>query len=136
MPKSIPKIQKYMTVTPYAIHAEASLHEASEAMKKHHIRHLPVMKGANAFGLISESDIKSILSFAGANPNTMKVGDVCTDEPYLTKPDAGLNEVAIQLVERRIGSALVIDNGKLVGIFTVTDACRALAEVCEMRFHN
>jgi hypothetical protein len=35
------------------------------------------------------------------------------------------------MAERRIGSAIVAKNGKLVGIFTVTDACRALAEVLE-----
>ena len=31
----------------------------------------------------------------------------------------------------RYGSVLVVDEGKLVGIFTVTDACRALAQVLE-----
>jgi CBS domain-containing protein len=35
------------------------------------------------------------------------------------------------MAENRIGSAIVTKDGKLVGIFTVTDACRALAEVLE-----
>jgi predicted transcriptional regulator len=30
-----------------------------------------------------------------------------------------------------IGSAMVTKNDKLVGIFTVTDACRALAQIIE-----
>ena len=33
------------------------------------------------------------------------------------------------MAERHIGSALVTRGGKLVGIFTTTDACRALARV-------
>jgi CBS domain-containing protein len=33
------------------------------------------------------------------------------------------------MADNRIGSAIVTKDGKLVGIFTVTDACRALAEV-------
>jgi CBS domain-containing protein len=33
------------------------------------------------------------------------------------------------MAENRIGSAIVTKHGKLVGIFTVTDACRALAEI-------
>jgi len=33
------------------------------------------------------------------------------------------------MAENHIGSAIVTKNDKLVGIFTVTDACRALAEV-------
>jgi acetoin utilization protein AcuB len=35
------------------------------------------------------------------------------------------------MAEKRIGSAIVAKDGKLVGIFTVTDACRALAQVLE-----
>lgn len=29
----------------------------------------------------------------------------------------------------------VIKDGKLVGIFTATDACKALSDICERRFH-
>jgi CBS domain-containing protein len=35
------------------------------------------------------------------------------------------------MAEHHIGSAVVTKNDKLVGIFTVTDACRALAEILE-----
>jgi CBS domain-containing protein len=31
------------------------------------------------------------------------------------------------MAEHRLGSALVVRKGKLVGVFTVTDACRVLA---------
>jgi CBS domain-containing protein len=33
------------------------------------------------------------------------------------------------MAERHLGSALVTRGGKLVGIFTTTDACRALARL-------
>jgi CBS domain-containing protein len=33
-----------------------------------------------------------------------------------------------------IGAALVVRRGKLVGIFTVTDACRLFAEWLRVRF--
>lgn len=131
--KAIPQIQKYMTTTPHAINAAASLEEAQKVMDRHGIRHLPVIRAGKTFGLISDRDIRSILAFAGANPKELVVGDVCTDEPYITKPDAPINEVASRMAEFRLGSAIVVDNGKLVGIFTVTDACRALSEICEQR---
>jgi CBS domain-containing protein len=35
------------------------------------------------------------------------------------------------MAEHHIGSAIITKNDKLVGIFTVTDACRALAEILE-----
>lgn len=125
-----------MTTVPSAINYESSVYEAMEVMEKNKIRHLPIMKEKKVFGIISDRDVKSLFAFAGANPKTIKVGDVCTDQPYTTKPDALLNEVATEMAEQKFGSALVIDNGKLVGIFTATDACQALSDICQKRFHN
>lgn len=134
--KAIPKLNKYMTTTPFAINSDATLAEAMDVMQDKHIRHLPVVKNGKVYGLISDRDLKSIFSYAGANPKALKVGDICNDEPYLTKPDALINEVAQEMATRKVGSAVVLDNGKLVGIFTATDACQALSDICESRFHN
>jgi CBS domain-containing protein len=43
--------------------------------------------------------------------------------------DVPLDRVAAAMAERHVGSALVTKAGKLVGVFTGTDACRALAQV-------
>lgn len=134
--KSVPKVQKYMTTTPQAINSESPIEEAMEVMKKNGIRHLPVVKGGKLFGLISESDIRRVLNFAAINPKTTKVAEVCEDQPYETKPDAQIDEVAAEMAEKKMGSALVVDNGNLVGIFTTTDALKALADVCNQRFHK
>ena len=136
MKKAIPKLTKYMTTTPFAINSESTLVEAMDVMNERHIRHLPVVKGNKVFGLVSDRDLKSIMAYAGANPKTLHVGDICVDEPYITHPDAPINEVAAEMVARKIGSAVVVDNGKLVGIFTATDACQALSDICEARFHS
>lgn len=133
--KAIPKLTKYMTTTPFAINAEATVEEAMGVMRDKRVRHLPVMKDGKVFGLISDRDLKSIFAFAGANPRSLRVSDVCTDEPYMTKPEAPINEVASEMAQRKVGSALVVDNGKLVGIFTATDACQALSDIVEGRFH-
>lgn len=135
MSKAMPHISKYMTTTPNAIDAEATLVEAMDFMHEHKIRHLPVTKNSKVFGILSERDLKSILAFAGVNPKTIKVGDMCSDTPYITKPEALLNEVVSEMAAQKFGSALIVDNGQLVGIFTTTDACQALSEICEQRFH-
>lgn len=136
MSKAMPKISKYMTTTPHAINSESTVHEALQVMEKERIRHLPVMKNQKVLGIISDRDIKSVFAFAGANPKTIKVGDICADYPYMTQPDALINEVATEMAAKKFGSALVLDNGKLVGIFTATDACQALSDICQQRFHN
>lgn len=50
-------------------------------------------------------------------------------DSYVVDAGASLERVATTMAERHLGSALVTRADKLVGIFTATDACRALARV-------
>jgi acetoin utilization protein AcuB len=52
---------------------------------------------------------------------------------YAVQPDTTLDVVAEALAEHKYGSAVVLDNEKVVGIFTTNDACRALAELLRSR---
>lgn len=134
--KSIPQIQKYMTTTPYAVNAESSLEEASKIMKKHGIRHLPVViVDGKKYGILSDRDVNYAMSLTGFDARHAKVKDICEDAPYITKPSSLLSEVSAELAERKVGSALIMDNGHLVGIFTTTDACRALNDLCQTRLN-
>lgn len=49
-------------------------------------------------------------------------------DPYFALPSTPLAEVADEMAKRRIGAAVVIDSGNVVGVFTAVDALRALAE--------
>ena len=57
--------------------------------------------------------------------------DVYQPDSYVVDAGASLEHVAATMAERHVGSALVTKGGKLVGIFTTTDACRALARVLQ-----
>lgn len=134
--KSIPQIQKYMTTTPYAINAESTLEEAAKVMKKHDIRHLPVVVvEGKKYGIISDRDVKYAMSLSGFDVHNAKVKDIYEEAPYITKPTALISDVSAELAERKVGSALIVDNGHLVGIFTTTDACRALNDLCHTRIN-
>jgi len=132
--KTIPQIQKYMTTTPFAINAESTLEEAAKVMKKHAIRHLPVVVvEGKKYGVLSDRDVKYAMSLSGFDPRSARVKDICEDVPYITKPTTLISDVSAELAERKVGSALIVDNGHLVGIFTTTDACRALNDLCQTR---
>ncbi|MGE0633772.1 MAG: CBS domain-containing protein [Pseudobdellovibrionaceae bacterium] len=131
--KAIPSVKKYMTTTPYAINFESTVEEAMKMMKKNQIRHLPVMNGKK-FGVISDRDLKFAMSLSGFDPKAAKVKDICEVDPYTTEPTTSISDVSAELAERRVGSALVVDNGHLVGILTTTDICRALNDMCNNRF--
>jgi CBS domain-containing protein len=48
---------------------------------------------------------------------------------YLTSADAPLDTVAAEMARLKVGSAVVVKDDIVVGVFTAVDGLRALAEV-------
>lgn len=128
--KRIPSIKSVMTPFPYSVDAAASVDEALEFMREHDIRHLPVMERGELAGLVSDRDIKLMLGpdFAYPSGSELKVRQAMVREPYIVDLNTRLDGVLANMAEHHLGSALVTRNGKLAGVFTVTDACRSFAE--------
>lgn len=133
MTKSIPAIYKFMTSSPLTVNSEQSLDYAKDIMKKNQIRHLPVLDGGKTVGLISERDIDFIMNFKGANLEQNKVSDAMTADPYTVDAQTLLDDVCKVMASDKIGSVLVQDNKKLVGIFTWIDALNAMSELMHTR---
>jgi acetoin utilization protein AcuB len=133
MTKAIPTIQKYMTTSPHSIGAEQTLAHAHEVMRAHHIRHLPVLKGGQIVGMLTQRDLALIESLKDVDPRSVPVEDAMSTEVYMVSPDAKLDEVVSEMAEKKYGSALVVQNHKVVGIFTTVDVCSALADLLHSR---
>ncbi len=122
-----------MTTTPFTVNGEQSLTEAAKLMDGHSIRHLPVVNDGKIVGIISESDLRMMLTFKGADFTQEKVKQAMTFSPIIVNIEAKLDEVCIQMAEKKIGSVLIQDNHKLVGIFTWIDALKAMDELMKTR---
>lgn len=136
MSKAEPLIQKYMTPAPHSVDAGKSVKEAEQMMSNLKIRHLPVMKDGQLFGILSDRDIKLAMAFFDAESALVKVIDICKEKPYIVDPDAKMHEVLDEMASKHYGSALVVQNHKLVGIFTTMDACSGFSKVLQQRFHE
>lgn len=134
--KAIPTVQKFMTYVPKSIGYDQTIAQASEFMRKLHLRHLPVLKDGKLVGILTDRDINLVLSFKDVDATKMKVEEAYIPDPYFTAPTTPINEVVAQMAEKKYGCALVVDNGKLVGIFTEIDAYKALAELLETRLQH
>jgi acetoin utilization protein AcuB len=118
-----------MTPFPHWIDVRAGVAEAKAMLAKHGIRHLPVTEGGKLVGVVSDRDLKRIQTpEQGAQPDEeLSVGDAFVDHAYMVDVSERLDRVLEHMWENRIGSALVLKAGKLVGIFTAADACRLFA---------
>ena len=133
--KRNPQVVAFMTPFPYSVDVDAPLTKAHALMRKHQFRHLPVTSGPTIVGILTDRDIKLVLGpdFAHPDEGELRVRDAYVERPCLVPASTPVAIVARTMADNHIGSAIVTKNDKLVGIFTVTDACRALAEVLEGR---
>lgn len=119
------KVKEAMTRMPYSVSPEVSIFEAKRKMKEHQIRHLPVLNHGELVGIISDRDIRTAETFHG--PGYLTVGDAMIDVPYAVDPDEPLAQVLSAMIERKIGSALIVSlRGVVIGIFTSHDALAML----------
>jgi acetoin utilization protein AcuB len=133
MNKSVPTVMKFMTVMPHSIGSDQTIETAHKMMSENEIRHLPVMKGGQISGVISDRDLKLAMSIRGVESSKTTVDEIASSEVFLVKPESKLDDVSKMMAEKKIGSVLVVDNHRLVGIFTTTDALKALNELLHSR---
>lgn len=133
MTKPIPMIQKHMTTSPHSIGRDQPLSRAHAMMKRHEIRHLPVLEGGQLVGLLSDRDLSLIETLRDVDPEQVLVEDAMSTSVYAVSPEAPLDEVVATMAERKYGCAVVMQNGKTVGVFTTVDVCRSFGELLRTR---
>lgn len=129
--RDAPKLKNVMTPFPYSVEAEAPIEQAIEFMREHKIRHLPVTTKGVLTSLVTDRDIKLVLGPDFAYPRNFRVRDAMVKECYVVELHTPLAAVLRHMAEHRIGSAVVTRRGKLAGVFTSNDACRAFADYLE-----
>jgi len=129
MKASTTTVRSFMTRAPYTIEPWQKLARAHEIMRARRIRHLPVLDGGKLVGIVSQRDLALIESLPDVTPAEVPVEDAMVEEVFVVPPDAPLARVAASMASHRRGSAVVMEGDRIVGVFTATDACRALARV-------
>lgn len=135
MPKTIPAIERYMTKSPYSIGTHEPLAKAHALMHEHGIRHLPVLHGAELVGVVSDRDLHLVESLTEVDTGKVTVEEAMTTIVYAVAPSTPLDEVVDTMTTKKCGSAVVMEGGKVVGIFTTIDLCKAFAEHLHGRKH-
>ena len=122
-----PTIRRFMSEGVYTVGVDQTLDVAHAMMRQHGVRHLPVLAGGKLVGVVSVRDLHLIETLRDVDPEKTTVDEAMTCDVYITGPDAPLEEVAATMAEHKYGSAVIVERGKVVGVFTTVDAMRALA---------
>ena len=133
MNRRIPLVKAVMTAYPYSVQVDALIDEARELMEEHSIRHLPVVDGDELVGIVSDRDL-SLVTEPGsgrAADSRLTVGSICERDVFVVELTERLDGILDEMLKRRIGSAIVVKTGRVVGIFTAVDACRFLRRLLQ-----
>jgi acetoin utilization protein AcuB len=122
-------VRDHMTVSPFVVSSRHTLAEAHQLMREKNVRHLPVVDDGRLVGMVSQRDLYLLETLKGVDPTAETVEEAMTTEPFAVPPDASLQEVASTMAGHKYGSAVVVDKGAVIGVFTTTDALRALASL-------
>jgi len=134
--QQIPLMSAAMTPFPHSVRIDDTLATAAEMMRELRVRHLPVKEGQKLVGVVSERDLGVALAASAGLPaqDELRVRAACRMEGYEVQVNERLDAVLAEMVERGVGCALVVKDGRLAGIFTTTDACRSFAKLLRQLF--
>jgi acetoin utilization protein AcuB len=120
-----------MTPAPYTIARTQSLSSAHHMMRDHQVRHLPVLEHGHIVGVVSQRDLLMIESLPGVNPTEVQVEDAMVEDVFTVSPDTPVARAIEGMIAKKVGSAMVCEGDRVVGVFTTIDALRAFHELLE-----
>lgn len=128
------RLAERMTPAPITIRADDSCADALSVMDTARIRHLPVLDEDRLVGIVTRGDIyrRSPIHPTAEDPDRMlllahvSVAGVMTYAPRTASPTTSVSQVLRMMLLQNISSIPVVDDERLVGIFTDSDGLRAL----------
>ena len=131
-------VRDYMSINPITVNPEDSVGDALRATESHEIRRLPVISSGKIVGLVTNQDLLK----ASPSPATslsiheinylypkIKIKEVMTKSVVTVSPDTVIEEAAVIMRENKIGTLLVEQHGKLLGLITESDLFKAFIDI-------
>ena len=120
-------VATFMTPQPITIGRRETLATAHRLMRDSGVRHLPVLEHGDLVGVVTQRDLYFLETIRGVDLDDDVVEDAMTTDTYAVTPDTAVATVARQMARKRYGCAVVMERGRVAGIFTATDALRLVS---------
>jgi CBS domain-containing protein len=132
------QVKQLMSTSVVRVPESTSCHDAVGLMARNRIRHLPVVdRNGRLCGVVTDRDLRhhlftpEVFGTIGEVPverllSAVAVRDVMSSPAVCVGPDADVQEAARAMVEGKLGSLPVVEDGRLVGIVTETDVLRRI----------
>jgi CBS domain-containing protein len=105
----------------YSVDAARSVLDAARFMMEHNIGALPVLRGEDLVGIISERDIMNRVVAAGRMPGMTAISEVMTANPRAVSADETVEECLFIMREFGFRHLPIVDGRELKGLVSLRD---------------
>lgn len=117
-------VEDVMVEKVVTVRAEATAREAIELMNKQDIGSLIVEENEKPVGIVTERDLLRRVLAVSRAPEKIRVQEIMSTPPVVAECDMEIEEAAKLMVNMKVKKLPVVENGRLVGLVTLTDLVR------------
>jgi CBS domain-containing protein len=114
-------VEEIMTRDPRTVSEDDSVLEAARIMRDENIGDVIVMHDGEVGGIVTDRDIVIRGVAEGRDPDSTKVGDVCTKEFEAIEPSTSVDDALRKMREADIRRLPVVEGDRPVGIVSLGD---------------
>lgn len=133
------RVADYMTRSVLTVAPETSVRELERLFVEHDFNGFPVVAGGALAGMVTKFDVLRVFIFTpeAVVPHYEELsrrtaGEIMTRDVVTFAPDTPLTRVLQTLVDVRVKSFPVVENGQLLGIVAREDVVRALRDAARV----
>ncbi|MDH3216215.1 MAG: CBS domain-containing protein [Candidatus Krumholzibacteria bacterium] len=109
----------------WSVAPETSVYDAIALMADKSVGALLVMEGSELVGIVSERDYARKVILKGRSSKQTPVRDIMTTKVLYVTPTHSLEECMAIMTEKRIRHLPVLEEGRLLGVFSSGDVIKA-----------
>lgn len=112
----------------WSIDPDAAVLDAIRVMADRHVGALPVMRGGELVGIISERDYARKVILLGRSSADTPVRDIMTSPVTTIGADEAVHNCMEIMTQKRIRHLPVLERGKVIGMISIGDLVKAVIE--------
>jgi len=114
------------------VNSSTLVDNAVKMMNKNNIGCLIIEDNGEARGIVTQRDLLEKVLEKAKDPRKLAVSDIMTKKLVVGTPDMEIHEAARLMFKRKIKKLPIVDNGKLIGLITLTNIARTVSFDQEM----
>jgi CBS domain-containing protein len=112
----------------WTVDAEEPVLEAIQMMADRHVGALPVTRGGELVGVISERDYARKVILLGRSSAETPVWQIMSSPVVTVTPDQDVRECMQLMTQQRIRHLPVMQDGRMIGVISIGDLVRVVIE--------